>query len=307
MTRAQRRDLRNGLLFVSPWLIGLGGLLLYPILASFYYSFCEYSVLQPPQFIGGTNYTDLGQDDVFWKALYNTLFYAAFALPLGLVVSLGLALLLNTGVRGMTVFRTVFFLPALVPMVALAIIWLWLLNGENGILNYALSHFRFTLPEWLGGYQVKAPTPPWLADPNWSKPAMVLMSVWGVGHAIVIYLAALQDVPVELYEAADIDGASWLHKLRHVTFPMISPVILFNLIMGIIGTLQLFAVPYVISPAGSPARSIYFLTMYLFDNAFMYLRMGYACAMAWILFLIILGLTLLALRVTAKRVYYGGA
>jgi multiple sugar transport system permease protein len=207
----------------------------------------------------------------------------------------------------MTVFRTVFFLPALVPMVALAILWLWLLNGENGVLNYFLSHLRVTLPDWLGGLQLRAPTPPWLADPNWSKPAMVLMSMWGVGHAIVIYLAALQDVPLELYEAAEIDGASWRHKMRHVTFPMISPVILFNLIMGIIASLQLFAVPYVINPAGSPARSIYFLTMYLFDNAFMYLRMGYACAMAWILFLIILGLTLLALRISAKRVYYGGA
>ncbi|MFQ6132435.1 MAG: carbohydrate ABC transporter permease [Armatimonadota bacterium] len=291
---SRRRDLRNGLLFISPWIIGFGGFLLYPILASLYYSFCEYSVLQPAQWIGPANYAELARDELFWKALYNTLFYAAFALPLGVVVSLALALLLNTGVRGMTVFRTIFFLPALVPMVALAVIWLWILNGDMGVLNHLLS--------WFG-----VEGPPWLTDPTWAKPALVMMSVWGVGHAVVIYLAGLQDVPVQLYEAADLDGASWWHKMRHVTIPMISPVILFNLIMGIIGSLQFFAVPYVISPNGAPARSIYFLTMYLYDNAFPYLRMGYACAMAWILFLIILALTLLALKVSAKRIYYGGA
>lgn len=291
---ARRRDLRNGLLFISPWIVGFGGLLLYPISASLYYSFCEYSVLQPAVWVGPANYGELMRDEVFWKALYNTLFYAAFALPLGLLVSLALALLLNTGVRGMTVFRTVFFLPALVPMVALAVIWLWVLNGDKGVLNYFLSSLH------LQG-------PPWLTDPSWAKPALIMMSLWGVGQAVVIYLASLQDVPVQLYEAADLDGASWWHKMWHVTFPMISPVILFNLIMGIIGSLQFFAVPYVISPTGAPARSIYFLTMYLYDSAFSYLRMGYACAMAWILFVIILILTLLALKVSAKRVYYGGA
>ncbi len=308
LSPAQKRDLKNGLLFVAPWIVGLGGFLLYPILASFYFSFCEYSVLQRPEWIGLGNYIDLATDEVFWKALANTLIYAAFALPLGLVVSLGLAVLLNTGVRGMTVFRTIFFLPALVPMVAMAVIWLWIFNGDYGVLNYFLKWplgLANRLLQALGMNAVSLPA--WLADPMWSKPALVVMSTWGVGHAIVIYLAGLQDVPEQLYEAAELDGATWFHKLRHVTIPMISPIILFNLIMGIIGTLQLFAVPYVISPRGEPARSIYFLTMYLYDSAFSYLRMGYASAMAWILFLIIFALTLIALRVSARRVYYGGA
>jgi multiple sugar transport system permease protein len=292
MTPRAKRDLRNGLLFVAPWIVGFGGFLLYPICQSLYWSFCEYSVLEPAQWIGAANYSDLARDEVFWKALANTLLYAAFALPLGLFVSLSLAILLNSGVRGMTIFRTIFFLPALVPMVALAIIWLWLFNGENGVLNHCLSLIGIV-------------GPPWLTDPSWSKPALTLMSGWSVGHAMVIYMANLQDVPEQLYEAAEIDGAGYFRKLRHITIPIISPVILFNLVMGIIGTLQFFAVPYVLSPQGSPARSIYFITMYLYDNAFPYLRMGYASSMAWILFVIIFGLTMLALRMSRRHVHYG--
>ncbi|UCH36216.1 MAG: sugar ABC transporter permease [Armatimonadota bacterium] len=287
------RSLYAALAFISPWLVGLAAFTLYPIVASFYHSFCDYSVLQPAQFIGGANYADLVTDEVFWKTLRNTAFYAAFALPLGLVVSLGLALLLNTGVRGMTLYRTFFFLPSLVPFVALAVLWLWIFNGENGVLNYFLSLFGIHGPGWL-------------ADPRWTKPALVIAGTWGVGQAIVIYLAGLQDVPVHLYEAADLDGAGWWDKIRHVTLPMISPVILFNLVMGIIGTLQYFTVPYVMTPQGQPARSAYFYIMYLYDNAFVYLKMGYASAMAWILFLIIIFLTALALRLTARHVHYEG-
>ncbi|HIE50396.1 MAG TPA: sugar ABC transporter permease [Armatimonadetes bacterium] len=293
LTPHERRSLRNGLFFVAPWFIGLGVFLLYPIGASFYYSLCEYSVLQPAEFIGWGNYLDLFTDEVFWKALYNTLYYAALALPLGLAVSLGLAMLLNTGVRGMTVYRTIFFLPSLVPMVALAVLWLWIFNGQYGVLNYVLSWFGLQGPGWL-------------SDPAWAKPALVLISLWGVGHAVVIYLAGLQDVPQHLYEAAELDGATWWHKVRHVTLPLISPIILFNLIMAIIGTFQYFTVPYVMSPQGQPARSTYFFAMYLYDNAFLYLRMGYACALAWILFLLILALTLVALRLSTRFVHYEG-
>jgi multiple sugar transport system permease protein len=232
-------------------------------------------------------------DEVFWKSLRNTAFYASFALPLGLIVSLGLALLLNTGLRGMALYRTIFFLPSLVPLVALAVLWLWIFNGEQGVLNYFLSLFGIRGPGWL-------------ADPAWTKPALVIAGIWGVGQAIVIYLAGLQDVPVHLYEAADLDGAGWWSKIRHVTLPMISPVILFNLIMGIIGALQYFTVPYVMTPQGQPARSAYFYIMYLYDNAFVYLKMGYASAMAWILFVIIIVLTALALRLTARHVHYEG-
>jgi multiple sugar transport system permease protein len=290
---SRRRSLYSALAFISPWLIGLAVFTLYPIAASLYYSLCDYSVLQPARFIGAGNYADLVSDEVFWKGLWNTGYYAAFALPLGLVVSLGLALLLNTGVRGMALYRTFFFLPALVPLVALAVLWLWIFNGEQGVLNYGLSLLGIRGPGWL-------------ADPRWTKPALIVAGTWSVGQAIVIYLAGLQDVPLHLYEAADLDGAGWWDKIRHVTLPMISPVILFNLIMGIIAALQYFTVPYVMTPQGQPARSAYFYIMYLYDNAFVYLKMGYASAMAWILFIIIILLTALALRLTARRVHYEG-
>jgi len=176
-------------------------------------------------------------------------------------------------------------------MVALAVLWLWIFNGEYGVLNIFLSRLGI-------------PAPGWLTDPAWSKPALILLSLWGMGQAMVIFLAGLQDVPVHLYESADLDGATWWHKLRHVTLPMISPVLLFNGIMGIIGSLQFFAIPYIMTPNGQPARSAYFYAMYLYDSAFLYLRMGYASAMAWILFLLILFLTLLSLRLAARYVHY---
>ena len=209
------------------------------------------------------------------------------------LVAIGLAMLLNTRLRGMAVYRAIFFVPSLVPLVALAVIWQFVLNGQQGILNDLLGHVYIKGPDWLG-------------DPNWSKPALVFMAAWGVGNAMVIYLAGLQDVPVPLYEAADLDGAGWWSKTLNVTLPMLSPVILFNIVMGIIGTLPVFIVPYVLSPTGSPARSIYFYAMYLFDNAFIYHKMGYACAMGWIMFVLIVILTFVTLKFSERRVYYGG-
>ncbi len=288
-----RKEALAGWLFVSPWIIGILVFMTYPILASIYFSFCEYSVLKAPLWIGFDNYRELMKDEVFWITLKNTAYYAAMALPLGMIVAIGLALLLNTKVKGMTIYRTIFFLPSLVPMVSLAVLWLWIFNGEHGILNQALNVVGIRGPSWL-------------SDPSWSKPALVLMSVWGVGNAIVIYLAGLQDVPTQLLESADLDGATSWQKTRHVTLPMISPVILFNLIMGIIGTLQVFTVPYVMFPGGSPARSTYFFTTYLFDNAFVFNKMGYASAMGWIMFVIIVILTFAALRLSEKHVHYGG-
>jgi multiple sugar transport system permease protein len=293
MTPVERRHLRNGLLFVSPWIIGLLVFQLYPIAASMYFSLCDYSVLQDARFVGLQNYRDLFHDEVFWIALRNTAYYAALALPLGLIVSFATAVLLNTGVKGMTVYRTIYFLPSLVPAVASAILWLWIFNGKFGVLNYGLDHLGIKGPGWL-------------SDPLWTKPALILMSLWGTGQAVVIYLAGLQDVPQQLYEAAELDGAGFFGKLRHVTIPMMSPVILFNLIMGIIGSLQMFALPYIMMPGGQPARSAYFYAIYLYDNALPYLQMGYASAMAWILFLIILTLTLVALRLSQRHVYYEG-
>lgn len=294
MTKAEKTNLRNGLLFVSPWIVGISGFILYPILSSLYHSLCDYSVLEPPVFIGLTNYIDLAKDEVFWISLWNTFFYAFFAVPLGLAISLTLALLLNTKIRGLAFYRTIFFLPSLMPIVAMAMLWMWIFNGQYGVLNYFLSLLGIRAPAWL-------------MNPDWSKPALIIMSFWAVGYSMVIFLAGLQDVPVSLYESAEIDGANLLHKIRHVTIPMISPVILFNLIMGIIWTFQIFARPYIMTPGpGGPGRSTTFYTLYLFQSAFEDLRMGYASAMAWILFLIILGLTLLAIRLSRNRVYYAG-
>lgn len=284
---------RIALLFASPWFIGFSLFLAYPVAASLYYSMCDYSVLRPPVWIGAQNFRNLIKDEVFWISLKNTAIYAGMALPLGMATAIALALLLNTKVRGMTVYRTIFFLPSLVPTIPLAVLWLWVFNGEHGILNEVLR-------------RVGLPAPNWLSDTAWSKPALALMALWGAGNAMVIYLAGLQDVPTEMYEAAELDGAGWWARTRNVTMPFLSPVILFNGIMGIIGTLQVFAEPYVMFPGGSPARSTYFYTMYLFDNAFIYHKMGYACAMGWIMFLIILVLTLVALRISEKHVHYQG-
>jgi len=293
MTRGERRDLLIGLAFISPWILGFLVLTLYPVLASLYYSFCDYDVLSSPIWIGALNYRDMLGDAVFWKSLFNTLRFAAFALPLGLIISLLVAVLLNQSVQGRTVFRTIYFLPSLVPVVASVMIWLWIFNGSFGLLNFALEKIGVKGPQWL-------------TDEHWTMPSLVLMSIWGIGNTVVIYLAALQDVPRHLYESADIDGASAWTKLRHITIPMISPVIYFNLIMGIIGSLQVFCQPYIMMPNGGPNRSALFYAVYLYDNAFTYLRMGYACAMAWVMFLIILLLTWLATRSTRKHIYYAG-
>jgi len=288
----ERRNLRTGLLFVSPWIVGFFMFTLYPVAASLFFSCCDYDVLSAPIWVGGMNYRDLAVDRVFWQSLNNTLLFSLLSLPLGMILALLLAILLNQPVRGRGAFRAIFFLPSLVPLVAGAMVWLWILNGRLGLLN-----------QFLGMLGVQHP-PQWMSDPLWTKPALVLMSLWGVGNSVVIYLASLQDVPRSLYEAAEIDGASAWMRLRHVTLPMISPVIYFNLIIGIIGTLQTFASAYVLFNGGGPGRSALFYAVYLYQNAFEFRQMGYACAMAWLLFLLILGLTWLATRATRKHVFY---
>lgn len=304
MSPGERRQLRSGLAFTSLWIVGFGVFLLYPVAASLFYSFCDYSILQNPVWCGLENYQRLLQDGVFWLSLKNTLIYAVFSVPLGIVVSLSLALLLNLEIRGRPFFRTVFYLPSIVPVVASSMLWMWIFNGQHGVLNELLRPV-------LGVVGLSPPA--WFTDPAWSKPALILMSLWGVGNSVVIYLAGLQDVPKELYESAELDGAGPWHKFRHVTLPMISPVIYFNLIMGIIGSLQVFTQVFVIAGGlggnanpleGSPARSTLVYTIYLFANAFFDLRMGYASAMAWVLFVIIAALTWLATRTAGKRVHY---
>ncbi len=292
-----RQNLRNGLLFCSPAILGLLAFTAYPVVASFYYSFCNYPMLKPPVWVGLANYRTLFTDSVFLGSLWNTLYYAVFATPLGIITAFLLALLLNQKVKGMAVFRTMFFVPSIVPMVAGSVLWLWLLNPQYGLVNTLLTWLQ--LPPSL--------IPGWMADPKWSKPALILMSTWGVGGWMLVYLAGLQDVPQELYEAAEIDGAGAMQRARHVTIPFMSPHLFFTLVMGLIGAAQYFTQAFVMTGGqGGPVDSTRFFSLYLFQNAFLYWKMGYACAMAWILFVVILVFTLLLFKSSARYVYYGG-
>jgi multiple sugar transport system permease protein len=302
--RKDGRALATGLAFTAPWIVGFSAFLAYPVLASLFYSFCDYSILQRPVFIGLGNYRELLHDEVFWLSLRNTLFYAAFSVPLGVLSSLSLALLLHLPLRGRAFLRALFYLPSIVPVVASSMLWLWIFNGQYGLLNWLLR----PVCAWFGS------TPPaWLGDPAWAKPALVLMSLWGAGNSMLIYLAGLGDVPRELYESAAIDGAGALRRFWHITLPAISPVLYFNVIMGIIGSLQVFTQVFVVAGGvggnanpleGSPARSTLFYSIYLFSTAFFDLRMGYASALAWVLFLLVALLTLLARRIAGGRVHY---
>lgn len=302
MTREEKRRLGTGLLFIGPWLIGFVALTVYPLLSIVYHSLCDWSVLMPATFIGLTNYRDLFTDELFWKALSNTLFFAALSIPMGLFISLVLAILLNFNLPGRGIFRTVFFLPSLVPMICLAVLWQWLLNGDVGLVNNALRPVLHLINSLTGAHLA---TPNWLQDARYAKLGLVFTGLWGVGQSVVIYLAGLQDVPRPLYEAAEIDGASFLQKTIHITLPVLSPVIYFNTIMGLIGSLQVFAVPYVMTNGGGgPEQSMLFIATYLYQNAFDYWNMGYACAIGLILFLIILALTFTATRLSARFIHY---
>ncbi|MFZ4599835.1 MAG: carbohydrate ABC transporter permease [Terrimicrobiaceae bacterium] len=304
MTRTDRTNLKLGLTFISPWILGFLALFVYPLVSSIYFSLCDYSVLSPAVFIGAQNYVDLIHDEVFWTALYNTFFFAAFALPLGLFVSLSLALLLNFEAMGRGIFRTIFFLPSLVPMVCLAVLWQWMLNGELGLINNSLNPALDFLNSLLG---TNWRAPNWLAEARYAKWGIIFTVLWGVGNAVVIFLAGLQDVPRHLYESAEIDGANFWQKTLHITLPILSPVIYFNLIMGLIGSFQVFAVPYVMMNGGDgPGRSLLFLATYLYQNAFDYWNMGYACAIGVILFGVILLLTYVSSKISERHVYYAG-
>ncbi|HEY7088051.1 MAG TPA: sugar ABC transporter permease [Tepidisphaeraceae bacterium] len=292
MANKELQQFGKGMAFLSPWLVGFLVFTLLPIVLSFYYSLCDYSVLQRPMYIGLDNYRELVNDGVFWLSLKNSLYYGAMALPAGLIVSLGLAMLLNVKMPGQAIFRTIIFIPSLVPIVASAMLWMWLFNSRLGLIN--------TLLEKVG-----IPGPNWLTDSRIAMPSLALMSLWGVGNAMVIYLAGLQDVPKELYEAAEIDGAGVWGRMWNVTLPMLSPVIFFNLIMSIIGVLQNFDAPYIMT-GGGPTRATYFMALYLRDCAFLYLRMGFASAMAWIMLVIVLILTGIAFWSSKRWVYYQG-
>ncbi|KIL39094.1 hypothetical protein SD70_22525 [Gordoniibacillus kamchatkensis] len=290
----EKRRAKYAYLFIAPWVIGLLLFYAYPLFGSIYYSFTNYNIVSATKWVGLANYRDLIHDHLFWVGIRNTLVYASFEVPLSVVIGVVLALLLNMPIKGRGIFRTVFFLPTLVPIVATSIVWEWLLNPQFGLVNSKLELLGIKGPGWLG-------------DPAWSKPSLIIMSLWGIGNAMIIYLAGLQDISKEYYEAADIDGASAVRKAWHITLPLLTPVIFFNMVMGVINALQVFTLPYALTyGTGKPADSLLFYSMYLYNNAFLYMKMGYASAMAWIMFVIIITVTLWLFKSSNKWVYYQG-
>lgn len=308
MMRLSRRDWRRigvGLLFASPWLAGFLAFTVYPSVASLYYSFTTFNTLQPPVWVGLDNFSALfGNDALFWTSVGNTLYFTLIGVPVSITVALGLALLLNQPRRGVTLYRALIYIPAVVPPVVTAIIWIWILNPENGLLNGILGFLHL-------------PQPGWLTDPSWAKPALLIMFTWTLGQTMVILLAGLQDVPAHLHEAATIDGAGALRRFRHVTLPMISPVLFYNLVVGVIFSLQYFTQAFVADSGGNcqgggnclgaPLNSTLFYGIYLYENAFSYFKMGYASAMAWLLFAVTVVATALLFRFSRRLVYYEGA
>ena len=285
-----RRQWIGGYLCAAPWIIGFILLAGGPMLFSLVMSFCDFDVINPARFIGLENYASMLQDDeLFWKALGNTA-YMLVGVPLGMIVSLLMAMLLNAKVRGMAVWRTFFYLPAIVPMVAASILWIWIFNPQGGFLNWAIS-------------LVGLPGPLWLQSQQWSKPAIILMGLWGAGGGMIIWLAGLKGISPALYEAADVDGANACQKFWHITLPQLTPYIFFNLIMGVIGTFQIFGQAFIMTQGG-PVNSTLFFVYYLFNNAFRYGHMGYAAAMAWFLFVIVFVLTLVQMRLSKRWVHY---
>jgi multiple sugar transport system permease protein len=287
-------------LFASPWLVGFVLFTLGPMLAAVYLSLTDYDMVSAPRWTGTRNfYKMLFADKLFWHSLRVTFTYAVLYVPLLLTLALGIALLLNQRLRGMHVFRTVFFLPTILPAIASVILWWYLFNKDYGLINTVLGLFGVRGPAWLEVSE----TALW---------AVIVIALWGFGHTMVIFLAGLQGVPQELYEAAEIDGAGQLAKFRNVTLPMISPVMFFNLTIGTIGALQVFTPAFVLGSVISgigmsgPGNSLLFYALYLYNNAFRFLQMGYAAALAWFLFVVIVLITLVHFAVGRRWVHYGG-
>jgi multiple sugar transport system permease protein len=297
MWASVKRDIA-GYAFIAPWLIGFLLLTAGPMAVSVYLSGTSWTMLSPPVPVGLANYETLLSDDpLFVTSLLNTLYYVLFAVPLGLLVSLVLAMLLHQQVKGIGLFRTLFFLPSVTNLVAVSMLWIWIFNPEYGLLNSMLAVIG-----------IKGPL--WLQSEAWAKPSLILMSLWGVGGTMMVFLAALQGIPQELYEAADLDGAGRFRRLIHITLPMISPAMLFNLVIGVIGSFQVFTQAYVMTGTaqpgseGGPNNATLFVVLYLYKKAFQEFRMGYASALAWILFALILAVTLIQLRLSKRWVHY---
>jgi multiple sugar transport system permease protein len=293
MSRQERRRLMTGLLFISPWLVGFLLFAVFPLILSVYYSMTNFDFIRQPSFIGLKNYERLFTNDPdFWTVVYNTFYYVLIAVPLGTVLAFLMATLLNTKIVGRSVFRGIIFVPSIVPAMCTAIVWLFLLNVQYGAVNGVLKSLGLA-------------TIPFLSSPALAKPSLILIYIWLQGAAVTIYLAALQDVPRSLYEAAMIDGASAFRQFWHVTVPLCTPVILFTLIMGIISGFQEFTIPWMLTQGG-PMKSTEFYAVNLYRNAFVQLSMGKASAMAWILFVVIMVFSVIIFRTSARWVYYGG-
>lgn len=288
------KEERAAYLFLLPWLIGLVVFVIGPIVASLFISMTDWNLLNPPRWIGFDNYTKMFGDRDFYTSLSVTLRYVAMSVPIYMVVGLGVALLLNQKLRGMYVFRTILFMPSVIAGTAMAVLWSMLLNPDVGIVNQVLRTLGISDP------------PRWLASRDWAVPAVVLMGIWGIGGGVIIYLAGLQNIPPHLYEAASIDGASPLQKFRHITLPMLTPTLFFQLITGLVGAFQVFDVAYVLSGQGARASALLFYLLNVYNEGFRSARFGYASALAWVLVVVAAVSIIILFRTSERWVYYEG-
>ncbi len=286
-------ETRLAWVMVSPWLIGFLIFTAFPMAASLLLSLTEWDILTAPKFVGLENYHKMFFVDKYaMHSLKITVVFSAVSIPLNIVFGLGIAMLLNTNIRGLSTFRTIYYLPAILSGVAVALMWRWIFSSDFGLINAALGVLRIQGPAWL-------------ADRAWIIPSFVVMRLWSVGGGMVIYLAGLQSIPTDLYEAAEIDGANWWKRIRHITLPMLSPTIFFQLIIGIIFSMQIFTEAFIMTNGG-PANASLFFILYLYRKAFQDFQMGYASALAWLLFVVILAFTLILFRTAKYWVYYEG-
>ncbi len=299
-----KRSNLNGLLFSGPFIIGFAVFILYPICASLVYSFTDFNMFKPPVWVGLDNYKWVVQDREVLKSVENTLYMVVFATPVSLIFGLLLAQMLNIKIKSQPIFRTIFYIPSILPAIAASMLWMWVLNPKSGLINTMLGYLGIRGPNWL-------------LDPAWTKPSLIIMALWSIGGTMIIFLAALQDVPASLYESAEIDGAGRIKRFMAITLPCISPVILFQLIMGLITYFQYFAQAFMLASMtnssatynqtmAGPEKSLLFYSILLYRESFVDFRMGHASAMAWVLFVISSVVTYLIFKTSKRWVTYGG-
>jgi len=288
--RMGRREAIEGFLCVAPWLIGFVAFTAGPMLASIYLSLTDYEILRPIHFTGVRNFAKALNDPLFSKSLWNTAFYTSLYVPLHLLTALLAAIMLNARVRGLGVYRVIYYVPSIMPAVANAFLWMWIYNPEYGLANAILHVFGL-------------PPQKWLFDQDLAKPAFVIMALWGLGSSMIVFLAGLQGMDPVLYEAAEIDGATWWSKFWTITLPLLTPVVFFNLTMGIIGSFQVFTTAF-IATGGGPNNATLFYVLFIYRQGWEFAKMGYASALAWVLFLIVLSVTIVQFRVAGRWVYY---